>query len=206
MQGKRTIQCARSVISPDPDMHVNEVGIPQEMADKLTFPERVFKYNLAWCQKLVDDGQVNHIKRGDGNIDMRYALFTRGFKLMHGDVVIREGRHITPESIHTFKIEFGDDVLRTERTELDDGSIESKRKLIKGVEPPKRKSFKLKIGDEVERKLQNGDVGIVNRQPTLHEGSMKAKKVRIHNMKTIQFGLADTASWGADFDGDLRAL
>ena len=43
----------------------------------------------------------------------------------------------------------------------------------------KRKKFKIEIGDIVERKLQDGDILLLNRQPTLHRGSMIAQKVRI---------------------------
>lgn len=194
--------CARSVISPNPDMHVCEVGIPQEIADKLTFPERVNEINLAWCQELVDTDRVVHVKRGNEYINMARAIWTRGFKLIRGDIVIRAGQQIIPESYHSFKIEDDDEVLRTERIQLEDGTTQTKKQLIKGVEPPKRRGFKLRIGDEIERKLQNGDWTLLNRQPTLHESSIKAKRIRIVKERTIQMDLSNTASFGADFDGD----
>ena len=49
MMGKRVNYAARSVISPDPSLQTNEVGLPVFMAKKLTFPEPVNAYN---CEKL----------------------------------------------------------------------------------------------------------------------------------------------------------
>ena len=62
--------------------------------------------------------------------------------------------------------------------------------------------FKLQDGDVVERKLKNGDVVLLNRQPTLHKGSMLAKKIVIRPHKTFRFSLASTKTFNADFDGD----
>jgi len=45
MMGKRVNYACRSVISPDPMLNTNEVGVPVFMAKKLTFPEFVNEYN-----------------------------------------------------------------------------------------------------------------------------------------------------------------
>jgi DNA-directed RNA polymerase beta' subunit len=65
-----------------------------------------------------------------------------------------------------------------------------------------RKEFSLRIGDIVERKMQNGDIILMNRQPTLHKGSMISQKVKILKGKTFRLNLAITESLNADFDGD----
>ena len=39
MMGKRVNFACRSVISPDPYLAVNEIGIPQSFALRLTYPE-----------------------------------------------------------------------------------------------------------------------------------------------------------------------
>ena len=62
--------------------------------------------------------------------------------------------------------------------------------------------FKLEYGDVVERHLQNGDVVILNRQPTLHRGSMLSMKVNIKPGYTIRTNLAITSSFNLDYDGD----
>ena len=45
MMGKRVNYAARSVISPDPNLNTNEVGVPLFMAKKLTFPDTVNDVN-----------------------------------------------------------------------------------------------------------------------------------------------------------------
>ena len=45
MMGKRVNYAARSVISPDPNLNTNEVGVPLFMAKKLSFPETVNDVN-----------------------------------------------------------------------------------------------------------------------------------------------------------------
>ena len=69
---------------------------------------------------------------------------------------------------------------------------------ITEIELSKKKPFKIEIGDTVERQLKNGDVILFNRQPTLHKGSMLAKRIIIRNNKTFQFNLASTKSFNAD--------
>lgn len=206
IQGKRGGQCGRSVISPDPTLHANEVGVPREVANKITYMVWVNAINLKKCQELLENGRVVYIIRGNTRIDARFALYTRGFRLNHGDTVVRNGCKINPSNYSTgiknFILRQGDQVIRQELVETEDGVYQIKKKLIKNVEPPKRKAFSLKIGDKIERKLQDGDWGIFNRQPTLHESSMRAKKVRIHDFKTFRMNLACTTAFNADFDGD----
>jgi DNA-directed RNA polymerase III subunit RPC1 len=74
--------------------------------------------------------------------------------------------------------------------------------VLDNIKYPKRRSLQLKIGDVVERQLQNGDYVLLNRQPTLHSGSIIAHKVVIRPYKTFRFNLATTSSFNADFDGD----
>lgn len=55
----------------------------------------------------------------------------------------------------------------------------------------------------VMRHMQNGDVMLVNRQPTLHKGSIMAHKVRVlPGEKTLRLHYANCKSYNADFDGD----
>jgi DNA-directed RNA polymerase beta' subunit len=62
------------------------------------------------------------------------------------------------------------------------------------------------MGDTIERQLQNGDLVVFNRQPTLWKGSMRAKKVKILPGKTFRFNLSSTAAFNADYDGDEMNL
>ena len=69
--GKRTNYSARSVISPDPKLELNEVGIPSVMAQKLTVPETVTEWNADYLKKFVEKGPkeypgANYVVRPDG--------------------------------------------------------------------------------------------------------------------------------------------
>ena len=57
MMGKRVNHAARSVISPDPSLNTNEVGVPIFMSKKLTFRENVNEYNLERLQSYVINGK-----------------------------------------------------------------------------------------------------------------------------------------------------
>lgn len=60
LAGKRTNFCARTVISPDPMIALNEVGVPKILAMKLTVPEVVNEWNMAYLKKFIERGPTNY--------------------------------------------------------------------------------------------------------------------------------------------------
>ncbi|CAI5756906.1 unnamed protein product [Candida verbasci] len=56
MMGKRVNYAARSVISPDPNLETNEIGVPPVFAKKLTYPEPVTQHNAAELRQAVING------------------------------------------------------------------------------------------------------------------------------------------------------
>jgi DNA-directed RNA polymerase I subunit RPA1 len=56
IMGKRVNYAARSVISPDPMLDTNEVGVPLFVAKKLTFPEAVNEANIEKLKMLIRNG------------------------------------------------------------------------------------------------------------------------------------------------------
>ena len=56
MMGKRVNFCCRSVISPDPYMGTNEVGIPVKFAKELHYPTPVSTWNVKLMRELVERG------------------------------------------------------------------------------------------------------------------------------------------------------
>ncbi|KAJ7904744.1 hypothetical protein B0H14DRAFT_3079532 [Mycena olivaceomarginata] len=59
------------------------------------------------------------------------------------------------------------------------------------------------VNKKVYRHLRDGDILILNRQPTLHKPSMMAHKARVlKGEKTIRMHYANCNSYNADFDGD----
>jgi DNA-directed RNA polymerase beta' subunit len=191
LMGKRTNQSGRTVIGPDPTVRTDEMVIPEKIAQTLTVPERVFKHNIFKLQELVNKGKANYVLKNNEKvrINLKYATITRATEVKEGDIIIRGDERIDIDKTPT-NIREGDKILR-------DSTI------IPVVMPTKR-SFKIEEGDVVERHLQNGDIVLLNRQPTLHKGSMLAKRIVIRPHKTFRFSLASTKVFNADFDGDYK--
>jgi DNA-directed RNA polymerase beta' subunit len=88
LSGKRVNFCARSVISPDPYLGVNEVGVPKKIAKELTVPIRVTSRNREQMRQMILRGPdvhpgVNYIIRGDNRrvrINQRSRLINAGFR------------------------------------------------------------------------------------------------------------------------------
>ena len=69
--GKRTNFSARTVISPDPMLELNEVGVPEIMAYNLTVPEKITEWNAEYLKKFIKNGPkkypgANYVIRPDG--------------------------------------------------------------------------------------------------------------------------------------------
>jgi len=71
LAGKRTNFSSRTVISPDSMIQLDEVGVPHEVAMKLTVPERITEWNYEYLKEYVKRGPKeypgsNYIIRPDG--------------------------------------------------------------------------------------------------------------------------------------------
>jgi len=70
LSGKRVNFSARTVISPDPDIDIDEVGVPEEIAKELTITVNVTERNLDLMKKIVRRGRkhpgANYVRRADG--------------------------------------------------------------------------------------------------------------------------------------------
>jgi len=69
LSGKRVNFSARTVISPDPNISINDVGVPLQIAQELTVPVKVTDWNLEECKKMVLRNEyplVNYVIRPDG--------------------------------------------------------------------------------------------------------------------------------------------
>ena len=97
---KRVDFSARSVITSDPYIDIDEVGVPKNIAMELTIPEEVTPYNIKYLTGLVQNGRdeypganlVFKIIYKDGKpdiqkIDLKYRK--KSIKLNIGDVVER---------------------------------------------------------------------------------------------------------------------
>jgi DNA-directed RNA polymerase subunit A' len=152
LSGKRVDFSARTVISPDPNLDINEVGVPQDIAMRLSMPEKVTVWNIEEMRKLI----VNGPEKFPG------ALY----------VVRPDGKRV--------RLEF----------------VVERDKVAEALE----------TGFVVERHLQNGDIAIFNRQPSLHRMSIMAHYVRVLPHKTFRLHLCVCPPYNADFDGDEMNL
>lgn len=57
LSGKRVDFTGRTVISPDPNLRIDEVAIPLQVAMKLTYPERVTPLNLEDLRRCIMNGR-----------------------------------------------------------------------------------------------------------------------------------------------------
>jgi DNA-directed RNA polymerase subunit A' len=53
LSGKRVDFSARTVISPDPNLDINEVGVPVDVAMRLSVPEKVTAWNIEEMKRFV---------------------------------------------------------------------------------------------------------------------------------------------------------
>ena len=59
----------------------------------------------------------------------------------------------------------------------------------------------LQYGYKVERHVQDGDIVLFNRQPSLHKMSIMSHRIRIMPYSTFRMNLSVTTPYNADFDG-----
>ena len=58
--GKRVNFSARTVITPDPNIGINEVGVPEVVAKKLTIPKKITERNYEKAMEWIDNGPDNY--------------------------------------------------------------------------------------------------------------------------------------------------
>lgn len=161
MMGKRVNFAARSVISPDPNIETNEIGVPPVFAKKLTYPEPVTSHNFKEMKQAV----INGCDKWPG---------AAAIENENGQVISLRTK--TPD----------------ERNALANQLLASSTNASNGARNKK-----------VHRHLTNGDVVLMNRQPTLHKPSIMGHRARVlPGEKTIRMHYANCNTYNADFDGD----
>lgn len=161
MMGKRVNFAARTVISPDPNIETNEIGVPPVFALKLTYPEPVNDHNYD---------------------DLRQAVIN-GPNIWPGAMAIEN------ENGQVINLQIKN---REERTAL-----------ANQLQAPSTVNMNGAKVKKVHRHLNNGDIVIMNRQPTLHKPSMMCHRARVlPGEKTLRMHYANCNTYNADFDGD----
>lgn len=154
LMGKRVDYSARTVISCDPNISIDEWGVPYEIAMNLTYPVYVTNKNKNELYRYVRNGPEKY--PGAVSITkMKYDKLGR------------------PSPI-TIYLKYRD-----------------------------RDTIVLEEGDIVRRHVIDGDIGLFNRQPSLHRMSMMGHKVRVLPGKTFRLNISDVTPYNADFDKHL---
>ena len=154
LSGKRVDFSGRTVISPDPNLDIDEVAVPQLVAKNLTYPERVNRQNMEKLQKCIMNGPT---------------------KWPGAQTVIKK------DGVK-FNLKFGGNEAREDRAR------------------------ELQHGDVVERHLEDGDIVLFNRQPSLHKLSIMSHRAKIRPWRTFRLNECVCSPYNADFDGDEMNL
>ncbi|CAA0840967.1 DNA-directed RNA polymerase II subunit 1 [Striga hermonthica] len=149
LMGKRVDFSARTVITPDPNINIDELGVPWSIALNLTYPETVTPYNIeSRLRELVKNGPCPDL----GQTGAKYIIRDDGQRL--------DLRFLKKDTVH------------------------------------------LEFGYKVERHLNDGDLVLLNRQPSLHKMSIMGHRIKIMPHSTFRLNLSVTSPYNADFDGD----
>ena len=90
LMGKRVDFSARTVITGDPNLSLDEVGVPRSIARTLTYPETVTPYNIHKLHQLVKNGPNDHpgakyvIRDSGERIDLRHHKRAGEISLQYG--------------------------------------------------------------------------------------------------------------------------
>lgn len=108
LSGKRVDFSSRTVISPDPNLQIDQVGVPEHVAKILTFPEVVNKANIFLMKELVRNGPdihpgASHVQDRDDPSKRYYLRYGNRNKIASdikfGDIV---DRHLINDDVVLF--------------------------------------------------------------------------------------------------------
>jgi DNA-directed RNA polymerase subunit A' len=197
--GKRSDQTGRAVASPLVVGSCSQVGIPKSIADILTRVYECTLGNIVELQQMCDDNLVARVERCIKQVWYEYGVakfvVKKQTKLRRGDLICRKTIEGSMTPFEQVKVTTGREILQP-------GDVIKRGGVTIETSVETRRSFKILIGDKVSRYLQNGDLVLINRQPTLHTGSIIALEAVIHDGYTIKVPLSCTPRLNMDFDGD----
>ncbi|KAG8407960.1 DNA-directed RNA polymerase III subunit C1 (rpo31) [Metarhizium acridum] len=153
LSGKRVDFSGRTVISPDPNLGIDEVAVPQLVAKNLTYPERAQRQNIEKLRRCIRNGP-NVWPGAQYVLKMREGGYKISLKFVDTELVANE----------------------------------------------------LCIGDVVERHIEDGDIVLFNRQPSLHKLSIMSHFVKVRPWRTFRLNECVCNPYNADFDGDEMNL
>jgi DNA-directed RNA polymerase II subunit RPB1 len=105
LMGKRVDFSARSVITPDPNIDLDELGVPEEIAMNLTFPEIVTSYNRDRLIMTIRNGPTKY--PGAKNVELKQDKRRIHLGLVNAELIdLKEGdivhRHLVNGDVVLF--------------------------------------------------------------------------------------------------------
>ena len=202
---------SRTVISPDPNLHIDEVGVPIFVAKILTYPQRV-------CQGRPELSADHAGQVFEHNLEAMRALVRNGPDGLPNAPCAIASRHCSPSwrKLPRERQQRHQAVPQVRSTRRGRAVICS----TAATEHPAQIAKSMQIGDIVERHLIDGDVVLFNRQPSLHKLSIMCHHVcrsallrssqrpqaRVMPWRTFRFNESVCTPYNADFDGDEMNL
>ncbi|KDR18934.1 DNA-directed RNA polymerase III subunit RPC1 isoform X1 [Zootermopsis nevadensis] len=122
LSGKRVDFSSRTVISPDPNLKIEEVGVPIYVAKILTFPERVNNANMKLMKELILNGPDKH--PGANFVEQRGQAFKKALRFVNRNKVAQE---LKPGDLVERHLRDGDIVLFNRQPSLHKLSIMAHR-------------------------------------------------------------------------------
>ena len=157
LMGKRVNFSARSVITPDPNLRMDQVGIPVSIARNLTVSEIVAPFNKENLEELVrrsiesqEYPGANYIVRKNGDrIDLRF---------------------------------------------------------LRRRQQSQQQPLELELGTTVERHIRDGDLVVLNSQPTQNKTAMMGLRVKALPWSTFRINPSLAAPYEVHFSGHQMNL
>ena len=199
MMGKRVNYAARSVISPDPYIGTDQIGVPMRFAKKLTYPEPVTPWNVTMLRDMVVNGPEQHpganfVEDEAGNlVDLCTCCWVVG--------AVAGVRFPSPVPCGCCGVGAAAKRSAFQREALAKTLLTQSSSGVAALGVAQ-------AGNGVKRvwrHLKDDDIVLMNRQPTLHKPSIMAHRVRVlrnANEQPLRMHYANCKTYNADFDGD----
>lgn len=222
--GKRSDQSARDVIvSAGPDLAMDQIGIPTRIAQTVTVPEVITEWNIDYFNdRLFTKSYTCRFCK-----DVFTTKKSSQYHIDNPTKICKQLRQVTEEDHKSNSTDNQAEPVMVEKI-LGPGSITSisrgrgiqdlkkltnnftKNLEMDEIVPPKpgcvagppRKIVGLRVGDKIERFLQDGDWVYMNRQPTISIESIQGFRVKVEKHAwAFQLPPPVTRGFNADYDG-----
>jgi DNA-directed RNA polymerase beta' subunit len=213
VMGKRVNFCARTVVTCDSSIGVDEIGVPHAVLQRITQPCPVNAYNLEAVTQMMHAGRVMFLKR-DGTTKHISFIAQQTIVLEPRDTVVRSGGRYSP--FHGQKCPVLPPASQSTQPTLHIPIAlqNSTKRLVLLVDDIIMRGGQhirplgtivwpqLRIGDVVLVNPGKGDMVLFNRQPTLVEESMLGMRIQPLPIRSFACTCAPMEAMRGDYDGD----